>query len=80
MWWCAKPAFSRLQVEGFETVAHKDASGCEPPIIKVRVKSSDSKIGDKDVSALLGKLGPTNMDLWLLWESFPRRLIHCVRY
>jgi restriction system protein len=40
-----------------DIIAHKDDLGFEPPIIKVQVKSSDGKIGDKDVSALYGKVG-----------------------
>ncbi|MBC8509418.1 MAG: restriction endonuclease [Chloroflexi bacterium] len=39
-----------------DIIAHKDKLGFEPPIIKVQVKSSPGKIGDKDVSALYGKV------------------------
>lgn len=39
-----------------DIIAHKDELGFEPPIIKVQVKSSDDKIGDRDVSALYGKV------------------------
>ncbi len=34
--------------------------GFEPPIIKVQVKSSEGNISDPVVSALDGKVGPTN--------------------
>jgi restriction system protein len=40
-----------------DIIAHKDDLGFEPPIVKVQVKSGDSKIGDRDVSALYGKVG-----------------------
>lgn len=39
-----------------DVIAHKDELGFEPPVIKVQVKSSMSKISDKDVSALYGKV------------------------
>ena len=46
---------ARTNEPSVDIIAHKDALGFEPPIIKVQVKSGDGKIGDKDVSALLGK-------------------------
>ena len=56
-----------------DIIAHKDALGFEPPIIKVQVKSSDGKIGDKDVSALLGKLGKDEYGLMVtLGEYTPQ--------
>ena len=39
-----------------DLIAHRDDLGFEPPIIKVQVKSGDSSVGDKDVSALYGKV------------------------
>lgn len=41
---------------GIDIVAHKDALGLEPPIIKVQVKSTESTVGDPTVSALYGKV------------------------
>lgn len=47
---------SRTNEPSVDIIAHKDELGVEPPVIKVQVKSSDGKIGDKDVSALYGKV------------------------
>jgi restriction system protein len=53
-----------------DIIAHKDALGLEPPIIKVQVKSGDGKITDKDVSALFGKLSPGEFGLVVALGSF----------
>jgi restriction system protein len=47
-----------------DVIAHKDQLGIEPPILKVQVKSSDSTVTDKDVSALFGKLSPGEYGLF----------------
>ncbi len=47
---------TRKNEPSVDIIAHKDHLGVEPPIIKVQVKSSDSVVTDKDVSALYGKL------------------------
>lgn len=51
-----KARLSRVNEPSVDIIAHRDELGFEPPIIKVQVKSSDGKIGDKDVSALYGKV------------------------
>jgi restriction system protein len=43
---------------GVDILASRDELGAEPPLIKVQVKSSDSKTGDPEVSALAGKVKP----------------------
>ena len=53
-----------------DVVAHKDELGLEPPIIKVQVKSSDGTVSDKDVSALYGKLSPTEYGLFITLGTF----------
>ncbi len=53
-----------------DIIAHKDDLGFEPPIIKVQVKSSDGKIGDKDVSALYGKVGDGEYGLLVTLGEF----------
>lgn len=53
-----------------DIVAHKDDLGFEPPIIKVQVKSSDGKIGDRDVSALYGKVGEGEYGLLVTLGEF----------
>lgn len=66
---------TRTNEPSVDIIAHKDALGFEPPIIKVQVKSSDGKIGDKDVSALLGKLGANEFGLMVtLGEFSPQAL------
>lgn len=61
---------TRTNEPSVDIIAHKDALGFEPPIIKVQVKSSDGKIGDKDVSALLGKLGKDEYGLMVTLGEF----------
>lgn len=64
---------ARLQRAGepsVDIVAHKDDLGFEPPIIKVQVKSSDGKIGDRDVSALYGKVGDGEYGLLVTLGEF----------
>lgn len=41
---------------GVDVIAHKDELGFEPPIVKVQVKSSAGKVGEPEVSSLLGTL------------------------
>lgn len=41
---------------GVDIIAHKDALGFEPPIIKVQVKSSEGAIGEPEVKQLKGNL------------------------
>ncbi len=41
---------------GVDIIAHKDALGFEPPIIKVQVKSSEGSIGEPEVKQLKGNL------------------------
>ena len=61
---------SRSNEPSVDIVAHKDDLGVEPPIIKVQVKSSDGKIGDKDVSALYGKVGDGEYGLLVTLGQF----------
>jgi len=53
-----------------DVIAHKDHLGIEPPIIKVQVKSSDSAVTDKDVSALYGKLSAGEYGLFITLGTF----------
>jgi len=41
---------------GVDIIAHRDALGFEPPIIKVQVKSTSGQIGEPDVKQLKGNL------------------------
>lgn len=60
----------RTNEPSVDIIAHKDDLGFEPPIIKVQVKSSDGKIGDKDVSALYGKVGHGEFGLLVALGEF----------
>lgn len=61
---------------GIDIIAHKDELGLEPPIIKVQVKSSDSNIGDKDVSALSGKVSDKEYGLFVTLAKFTNQAIN----
>lgn len=47
---------AKVNAPSNDLIAHRDLLGLEPPLIRVEVKSSDGQIGDKDVSAVAGKL------------------------
>jgi restriction system protein len=53
-----------------DVIAHKDDLGIEPPIIKVQVKSSPGTATDKDVSALYGKISPSEYGLFITLGTF----------
>jgi restriction system protein len=53
-----------------DIIAHKDALGIEPPIIKVQVKSGDGTTNDRDVSALYGKLSNGEYGLFVTLGTF----------
>ncbi|HRK62731.1 MAG TPA: restriction endonuclease [Candidatus Omnitrophota bacterium] len=57
---------------GVDIIAHKDELGFEPPIIKVQIKSSESNVGDPEVSALYGKVdsGSKEFGLFVTLGSF----------
>ena len=55
---------------GIDIVAHRDELGFEPPIIKVQVKSSEGKIGQPDVSALVGNISPNEHGLLITLGTF----------
>jgi restriction system protein len=59
-----------------DLIAHKDELGFEPPIIKVQVKSSAGTIGDKDVSALYGKVDKDEFGLLITLGEFSPQAIN----
>lgn len=61
---------ARTNEPSIDIIAHKDALGLEPPIIKVQVKSSDGKIDDRDVSALYGKVSQGEFGLLVALGAF----------
>src|SRR5690606_35543004 len=42
---------------GVDVIAHKDALGFQPPIIKIQCKRQTAQVGEPEVSQLLGTLG-----------------------
>lgn len=55
---------------GVDIVAHRDELGFEQPIIKVQCKSTESRIGDPEVSALYGKVGQGEHGLFVTLGSY----------
>lgn len=60
---------------GIDILAHKDELGFEPPIIKVQVKSVDGNIGDPVVSALYGKVEPSEYGLIITLGGFTKQAL-----
>jgi restriction system protein len=61
---------ARTNEPSVDLIAHKDELGFEPPIIKVQVKSSPTKITDHDVSALYGKVSQQEFGLLITLGEF----------
>lgn len=61
---------ARRNEPSVDVIAHKDLLGIEPPIIKVQVKSSESTVTDKDVSALFGKLSTGEYGLFVTLGTY----------
>lgn len=61
---------TRVNEPSVDVIAHKDALGIEPPIIKVQVKSSTDTASHKDVSALFGTLSHGEYGLFVTLGSF----------
>lgn len=61
---------TRRNEPSVDVIAHKDALGIEPPIIKVQVKSSTDTASHKDVSALFGALSPSEYGLFVTLGTF----------
>lgn len=56
---------------GVDIIAHRDELGFEPPIVKVQVKSGETgTVGDPIVTALYGKVGPTEFGLFVTLGTF----------
>jgi restriction system protein len=59
-----------------DVIAHRDALGLEPPIIKVEVKSGDGDVDEPTVSALNGKLSGGDFGLVISLGGFTSRARH----
>jgi restriction system protein len=60
---------------GVDIIAHKDALGFEPPIIKVQCKRIAAVTGEPDVNQLLGTLGEGEYGLFVSVSSFSRSAV-----
>lgn len=60
---------------GVDIIAHKDALGFEPPIIKVQCKRITAVTGEADVNQLLGTLGEGEYGLFVSVSSFSRSAV-----
>ena len=57
---------------GIDIIAHKDALGIEPPIIKVQVKSNDGDITPDKVQALYGTVEAGEYGLFVTLNNFSK--------
>jgi restriction system protein len=55
---------------GVDVIAHRDPLGLEPPLIKVQVKSGITRIGEPEVSQLLGSLMEGEKGLFISLGGF----------
>jgi len=55
---------------GVDVIAHRDAFGAEPPIIKVQCKHTTNKIGGPDVQRLVGARGDGEFGLFVTLGSY----------
>lgn len=58
---------------GVDVIAHKDALGFQPPIIKIQCKRQTAQVGEPEVSQLLGTLGEGEYALFLTLGSYSRQ-------
>jgi restriction system protein len=58
---------------GVDVIAHMDALGFQPPIVKVQCKRMTSQIGGPEVNQLLGTLGEGEYGLFVCLGSFSRQ-------
>lgn len=66
---------------GVDIVAHRDALGLEPPIIKVQCKRRVDSVGGPDVQRLVGTLAPngTELGLFVTLGNYSRDAQHIAR-
>jgi restriction system protein len=57
---------------GVDVIAHTDALGFQPPIIKVQCKRKTDSIAEADVNQLLGTLGEGEFGLFITLGSYSR--------
>ena len=64
---------------GIDIIAHRDELGFEPPIIKVQVKSTEGKIGQSDVAALVGNISHNEHGLLVTLGTYTSQAITYAR-
>lgn len=66
---------------GFDIIAHRDALGLEPPIIKVQCKRTTGSMGGPDVQRLIGTLasGSTELGLFVTLGAYSKDAQHLER-
>lgn len=64
---------------GVDVIAHMDALGLQPPIIKVQCKRMTSVIGNGEVNQLLGTLGEGEFGLFVTLGSYSRAAVELDR-
>lgn len=57
---------------GVDVIAHRDALGFEPPVIKIQCKRTAGQTGEPEVNQLLGTLGEGEYGLFINLGSFSR--------
>jgi restriction system protein len=70
---------SRSGDGGVDIIAHMDALGFQPPIVKVQCKRMTSQTGSPEVNQLLGTLGEGEFGLFVNLGSFSRGAIELER-
>lgn len=58
---------------GVDVIAHQDALGFQPPIIKIQCKRQSAQVSEPEVSQLLGTLGEGEYALFLTLGSYSRQ-------
>lgn len=64
---------------GVDVIAHMDALGFQPPIVKIQCKRSTAQHGSAEVNQLLGTLGEGEFGLFISLGSFSRAAIELER-
>ncbi|MEO0625226.1 MAG: restriction endonuclease [Pseudomonadota bacterium] len=64
---------------GVDVIAHMDALGFQPPIVKVQCKRTTAQTGRPDVDQLLGTLGDGEYGLFVTLGSYSRSAIELER-
>ncbi len=64
---------------GVDVIAHMDALGFQPPIVKVQCKRMTGQIGNGEVNQLLGTLGDGEFGLFVCLGSFSRPAVELER-